>query len=230
MVSPKTLLMSGKALLLMAVLIIMIPASYASEDQSVYRFGQFQPGSTVYLFADKVNMRAKPATDSPVVRLLAVGSKLTIIGEPEGSFKASGFSSGWYKVQFMDQQKTLEGYVWGGLLALGSIEFAEAGKELLVLAGITRFADNRPAGEFRVVENSLIKTRTPFTWIVTDMAEGDSYSYSVDAEELPWAGISAFKNLFQISCNYEACGFTRGKLLFFWDGKNLLSGPTAESV
>lgn len=219
-----------KTLLLLVILITTAPVSFASEAQAAYRYGQFQPGSTVYLFADKVNMRAKPTTNSSIVRLLAIGSKLTIVGEPEGSHKASGFSSGWYKVQFMDQQRPLEGYVWGGLLALCAMPFAEADKEMLVLAGITRFAENRPAGEVRVVESSSIIARTPFTWTVTDMNEGDSYSYSIDAEELPWAGVSDIKNLFQIRCNYEACGYTRGKLLFFWDGKDIFGGPTAESV
>ena len=226
----KTLLINRITLLLLVILIITTPASFASEAQSVYRYGQFLPGSTVYLFGDKVNIRAQPATNAPVVRLLSIGSKLSIVGEPEGSYKASGFSSGWYKVQFMDQQKPLEGYVWGGLLALGALQFTEADKERLVLAGITRFADYRPAGELRVVESSSIIARTPFTWTVTDMNKGDSYSYSIDAEELPWTGVPEIKNLFQISCNYEACGYTRGKLLFFWDGKNLFTGPTAESV
>lgn len=226
----KTLLINRRNLLLLVALIITASMSYASEAQSVYSYGRFQPGSTVYLFGDNVNMREKPATKAPIVRLLSIGSRLTIVGEPDGDYKANGFSSGWYRVQFLDQQKPVEGYVWGGLLAFGAVQFAGADKELLLLAGITKFAENRPAGELRVVENSKVKAKTPFTWIVTDMNEGDNYSYSVAAEELSWAGVADLKNVFQISCNYEACGYTRGKLLFFWDGNNLFCGPTAESV
>ncbi|PKL46410.1 MAG: hypothetical protein CVV42_16615 [Candidatus Riflebacteria bacterium HGW-Riflebacteria-2] len=225
-----TRLINKTVLLLLILLIVTTVASFAAEAQSVYRYGLFQPGSTVYLFGDKVNMRVKPATSAPIVRLLAIGSKLTIVGEPEGSYKANGFSCGWYKVQFMDQQKPLEGYVWGGLLALGAVQFAEGNKELFMLAGITRFADNYPAGEIRVVENGSVVAKAVFKWISTDMGEGESYSYSIAAEELPWAGVSDLKNLFQISCNYEACGYARGKLLFFWDGKDIVNGPDAVSV
>lgn len=225
-----TRLIKNTVLLLLVLLIVATVASFATEAQSVYLYGQFQPGSTVYLFADKVNLRAKPATNAPIVRLLAMGSKLTIVGEPEGSFKANGFSSGWYKVQFMDQQKPLEGYVWGGLLALGALPLTEGNKELLMLAGIARFADNGLVGEIRVVESNSVVAKASFNWIASDMTEGGGYSYSITAEELPWAGVADLKNLFQISCNYEACGYARGKLLFFWDGKNVISGPSAVSV
>lgn len=225
-----TRLKNNTVLLLLVLLIVATVASFAAEAQSVYLYGQFQPGSTVYLFADKVNLRAKPATNAPIVSLLAMGSKLTIVGEPEGSYQANGFSCGWYKVQFMDQQKPLEGYVWGGLLALGALPFTAEKKELLMLAGIARFADHELVGEIRVVESNSLVAKAPFNWISTDMPVGGGYSYSIAAEELPWAGVSDLKNLFQISCNYEACGYARGKLLFFWDGKNVISGPPAISV
>ncbi len=217
-------------LIIISVFIAVASLAMASDTPSVYNFGHFQDGSTLYLFGDRVNMRAKPDTKSPVVKMLTVGSRLTVVGEPAGSFKTGGFTSDWYKVKYEEQQETLEGYVWGGLLALGAVHFNDNGEEFLLMAGITKFSGHDVLGELRVVKNGLVKAKKPFRWMATDMNEDWNYSYTIAFVELPWAGNSALKNMFQLSCNYDACAFENGKLLFFWDGERLINGPILQEV
>lgn len=216
-------------LAMVAVFVSMIVFA-ATDSDEVYNHGIFMPGSTVYLFADKVNIRSNPNTSAKIVHSLPIGSKLTIIGEPEGKYLANGFESGWYKVRFAGGEKYAEGYVWGGLLALGSVEFGDPDDLTLVLPGICKYGDGPFVGELRIVKAGSIVAKVEFKWIFTNMSSEPVYCYTTKVEELTWTGVVEIKRMFQIDCHYDACGYNRGKLLFFWDGKTLYSGPIAMGI
>ncbi len=202
----------------------------AGEPISVYQMGTFKPGSQVMLFGDRVNMRAQPDTKAPVVKNLSIGTPLMIEGDPNGTFQNNGFESGWYKASVMNSKEPAEGFVWGGLLSLCSTHWNEDGRFLGLSLGIVKGNPNDFAGEARVLEFGQIVATTSFSWICTKMGDEKSYGYNVSIEEIPWKGAPVFKKVFQIECTYDACGYARGKQMFFWDGKHLFSGPQAIGV
>ncbi len=215
-------------MLLLALAMFPLPTQ-AEEVVYAYQYGQFQNDTTVYLFGDRVNVREKPSTSAKAAGMLPIGTRLTIVSGPDGSFTSNGLTSGWYKVRSADAQKPLEGYVWGGLLALAAVTFTDEGNDCLMMAGITAYAENQFKGEMRLLVGGTLKAKSSFDWTHTSMGDSSAYTYSARMQELPWPG-PALKRLFQLNCEYGACGYTQGNLLFFWDGENVINGPTAESV
>lgn len=204
--------------------------AWADVEPPVYQMGTFRADSRVHLFGDQVNLRSRPDAKAPVLTVLPIGTALTVVGEPVGRHRGNGFESGWYQVRGGSTAKPITGFVWGGLLALASLEWSEGSRLSQAVAGITRREKGQFAGELRWVEAGAIKAQVPLVWINTAMGEDVSYSYSVAIEEIPWRGDPRFCRVLQIACSYDACGYARGKILFFWDGKTLVKGPSAEGV
>lgn len=220
--------LQNAALIILTIVILFI-CQPADADGQIYQYGRFVPDAVVRLFSDRVNLRSEPSTKANVVATLPIGSELTVLGEPVGNYTASGFSAPWYRVKSV-AKPSVEGYVWGGLLAIAAIDFEDSGKKLALVAGITGFAEFNFAGECRVLSEGQIVAKIPFKWIATIMNEEKNYFYSAKIEELPWKGTQDIRRVFQIFCGYDACGYTRGNLLFFWNGREIITGPTAEEV
>lgn len=220
--------LKNAALVILTILILFI-CPPADADGQIYQYGRFVPDAVVRLFSDRVNLRSEPSTKAKVVATLPIGSELTVIGEPFDNYLASGFSAPWYKVKSA-AQPSVEGYVWGGLLSIASLNFEDSGKKLALVSGITGLADCNFFGECRVLSEGKIVARAPLKWIATLMNAENNYSYSAKIEELPWKGTQDIRRVFQIFCGYDACGYTRGNMLFFWTGSEIITGPTAEEV
>ncbi len=220
-------LQNAALIILTIVTLFICPA--ADADGQIYQYGRFIPDAVVRLFSDRVNLRSEPSTNANVVAMLPIGSELTVLGEPVGNYTASGFSAPWYKVKSA-ARPSVEGYVWGGLLSIVAIDFEDSGKKLALVAGITGLADFNFAGECRVLSEGQIVARAPFKWIATLMNQENNYGYNAKIEELPWKGTQDIRRVFQIFCGYDACGYTRGNLLFFWNGREIITGPRAEEV
>ncbi|HNS10880.1 MAG TPA: SH3 domain-containing protein [Candidatus Ozemobacteraceae bacterium] len=224
----RTGFLQNTALMIMTIAILIF-CPLAEAEEQIYQYGKFAAGAKFYLFADKVNLRAAPSTSGRVVGNLPVGTELKTLDEPYGEFSMSGFAAPWYRVQSVSQPE-VQGHIWGGLLSLASINFEDSGKKLTLVSGITGFGEFNFAGECRVISEGQIIARAPFKWIATMMGQEKNYGYNVRIDELSWKGTQDIKKVFQINCGYDACGYTRGNILFFWTGREILTGPTAEEV
>lgn len=224
----RTGLLQNTVLTIMTVAVLFVCPPAEAEEQ-LYQYGRFAAGAKVYLFADKVNLRAAPSTSGRVVGNLPVGTELQTLADPDGEHFMAGFSAPWYRVQSV-AQPAVQGYVWGGLLSPASINFDDSGKRLTLVSGITGFGEFNFAGECRVISEGQVIAKAPFKWIATLMGEEKNYGYNVRIDELPWKGTQDIRKVFQISCGYDACGYTRGNILFFWTGREIVTGPTAEEV
>ena len=93
-------------------LIFLLISFNFSFSQNYYRFTE---GQEVYLYGDNVRLRELPSTNSEVIKLLPVGTKVKIKRVTDRYFKYNGISSPWYLVQY----NSIEGFIVGGLISLG---------------------------------------------------------------------------------------------------------------
>lgn len=204
--------------------------TWALETNPSYSSGSFQKASVVRLFADAVNLREAPNTTSKVVAKLPMGAALTIQGEPEGEFQVNGLMADWYAVQTSVDGKAVSGYVWGGFLALGSVAWNEAGRDLKLLVGITSHEKSEFKAEARVVSGNTILAKASFPLTCTDMGDSKKYGYGIELAPFEAFTFPGMTRTFRLHMFYEACGYENGQRLLFWDGKKLLMGPLASSV
>ncbi len=100
------------SVLLMIVFFLLIdPFSFSSALPDENNPG-LKPGSTVFIFGDRVNIRSRPSTGGKKAGLLTIGKKIRIIKKTAQPLKVKGLEDFWYKIK----AGALEGYIWGGLL------------------------------------------------------------------------------------------------------------------
>ena len=60
--------------------------------------------------------------------------------------------------------------------------------------------------------------------------ETENYEHSIAGKLLDNSGFASLENIIVLSFFYEACGYTNGDILLFWNGKQLTYGTIGISV
>ena len=105
---------------ILTILAISLFAKAQDKPHCITQDCGFEPQQVVYLFADQVQLRAAPHTQSKVVKTLPIGTALTVLEKHENSWRYKGDDYHFYKVSFNGK----EGYVLGGLIALQKMTIA----------------------------------------------------------------------------------------------------------
>ncbi|WP_350293835.1 SH3 domain-containing protein [uncultured Croceitalea sp.] len=107
--------MKAKQMLsILTILAICFFANAQEKSHCIYDDCGFEPGQTVYLFGDQVQLREAPTTESKVLKTLSIGMPMKVQEKHKNSWRYKGVDHHFYKVNY----NGLEGYVLGGLLAL----------------------------------------------------------------------------------------------------------------
>ncbi|UWX54880.1 SH3 domain-containing protein [Maribacter litopenaei] len=107
--------MKAKQILsILTILTICLFTNAQEKTHCIYDDCGFEPGQTVYLFGDQVQLREAPTTNSKVLKTLSIGSPLVIQEKHENSWRYKGIDHHFYKVSY----KGKDGYILGGLIAL----------------------------------------------------------------------------------------------------------------
>ncbi|MBU0487453.1 MAG: SH3 domain-containing protein [Bacteroidetes bacterium] len=199
-------------------LAILIISSLHAQN---YEWGIFGNDSKVMLFGNNVNVRSGPGTENQVVAKLPIGHEMTIISHGEDLFTVGDMEQYWYEVSFQFNEKELTGYVWGGLIAIVSIN-ASDGALLLFGLGTKKDAEYGWPGKVRIVKNGVLTVENDWDVIGTMFGSTTQYTYTVSAElrdKVPYTGV---KDMIIITYTYEACGFENGDQLYFYNGSSLI--------
>src|SRR5690606_752726 len=100
---------------------ILNSVSGQSDTRYLSSYFKFNPGSMEQIFANDVKFRKEPDTDSDVIDLLKIGTKIKIIEQSELTQEFDGIESNWYKIEFNRKQ----GYVLGALISMRNLTTAD---------------------------------------------------------------------------------------------------------
>lgn len=201
------------------------PITYTSEARTM--LDGFRPGDTTWVFGDKINVRTQPAKDAPVAAQL-VGGEQVIVLDTAQFMLMNGLGQRWLKVGFRKNGAAQEGYVWGGLLALGSVQLGD----MRVVYGATSAKieeglEGLPAFQIEVRAFPANGQLRAFATYKLDMPG----SYISQIGRITSLGLAQFPvGGVKIWFSGEACGYPNYDLYVFWDGAKLVPLPSLQSV
>jgi len=177
----------------------------------------FVVGNQYFTLVSDANLRDNPGTQSRVLTKLPIGTAVTIEAVSSESLKQRGLELPWVKVR----TATNVGYIWGGFLALASIQTPDEqytpNQGVLYLTGVVAYdmAKHLITVQVRASKDGKELSKTEFT------TQGDP-SYYPDFE-LTYAPFKGVKALLSVSYYYPACGYPSGNNLLFWLENNTLT-------
>lgn len=184
--------------------LLLNSVSGQSDTRYLSSYFKFTPGSTEHIFANDVKFRKGPDTNSDVIGLLKIGSKIKIIEQSELTQEFDGIEYNWYEIDF--NGKT--GYVLGALISMRNLTTADNRN---LYFQIKSDDDGRIAIKIRHKLNETEYKESTFGLIGNE--------FSIDL--LNNNGLRNIKNIIAINYLSEACGVEGGVSYIFWDGSNL---------
>ncbi|MFK7795918.1 MAG: SH3 domain-containing protein [Aureispira sp.] len=215
-----------KPFLLLLLLMLVYPVwAQDEEPEPLHRVtnnslvAAFEVGTTTYLLADRVNIRTTPSSKSAVVVNLPIGTALKILAETDNKLRLNGFRAPWYKVSFAAVEGVSTGYVWGGLLALGSFSSSKD-KGVMFLYGLAdikiKKGEEYPRATIQIrackKNKELSRIKIPSVGNRNIYHQFSNYGNR---------GVKNIEDVLEYSESQEFCGGENPTTVIFWDGKVL---------
>lgn len=182
----------------------------SAQDIETHEYFQIETNQTAYAFGDNINVRDAPNTNGKVITQIKAGTTLNILDVAGDKLTLKSISLPWVKVQFLQNGKNQQGFIWAGLLALNRI--SKDGLEFLL--GLSRIEGEAYYQEVRIIKQGALLASLEYK----SFAEEGFY---VGFEVIDSRGIEGVKNIIKVHNGYDACGYWSGYSLFFWDNKQL---------
>lgn len=217
----------NKKIFLLALLTFCANHLFAQDDSDAWRRSDgslegFVPGRQFYTFVTDANLRERPGTQSKVLGKLPIGTAVTIEEAAEETYSQRGISLPWVKVKARPEgMAPLTGYVWGGFLALASIqtpaEVYAPNQGTLYLTGVVAYdeAKHQITVQVRIAKAGKELAKTEFT------TQGDLSYYPTFEVDFP--PLKNVKAALSVNYYYPACGYPSGDNLLFWQENGQLT-------
>ncbi|MFC7345885.1 SH3 domain-containing protein [Chryseobacterium zhengzhouense] len=107
---------------LFTVLFLLIVQIFSAQEED-YEYANgvfhFEENKTQKIFTDWTRIRQSPNTNAQILDSLQTNQPILILKQDETILKLGERRANWYKISYQKGDKTSEGYVWGGNLAVG---------------------------------------------------------------------------------------------------------------
>lgn len=196
------------------IILLLIPlCTYAQNDHDDYLLSihEFEPGSTQYLFGNRVVLRDGPSKDALSMDTLDAGEEIKIVEKTQLYENYGGVEWPWYRVNVDDKT----GYILSGLISFNNVA-CEKGKYLVSM----RKTEDKAYARYRYLKNdgTLIEGETELeTWMFTAEVKDDP-------------GLETIDDVLYISYYADACGVNGGGIYLFNDGEKLIEAIRLNSV
>ncbi|SEW47770.1 SH3 domain-containing protein [Chryseobacterium wanjuense] len=105
---------------LFTIVFLLIIQIFSAQEE-VYANGifNFEENKAQKIFTDWTRVRQEPNINSTIQDSLQTNQQILILKKEEKVLQLGERSANWYKISYQKGDKTSEGYVWGGNLAIG---------------------------------------------------------------------------------------------------------------
>lgn len=203
-----------------------------SAQEEIYANGvfSFEDNKTQKIFTDYTRVRALPKIDSQILDSLKTNHSILILQKNEKILMLGERSANWYKISYQKDNKTSEGYIWGGNLAIGTIN--KNGYDFLF--GISKTVDKKDekfkqtykqnlAG-IKVLEKNILIDKISF-----ETGSGESLSYGTFITESNHK-LQNVDFTLKASVSGEACGIAGYDQYVLFKDKKLIALPQLMNV
>lgn len=182
----------------------------------------FVVGSQYFTLVSDANLREKSNTQSNVLTKLAIATPVEILSVSTDSLSLRGVNLPWVQVRTKSPDKPAQtGYLWGGFLALASIQtpndeyMPNAGVQYLTGAAAYNMDKHELTVQVRCAKDGKELSKCEFT------TNGDLSYYP--NFELIFESLPKVKAVLSVNYYYPACGYPSGNNLLFWQENNQLT-------
>ncbi|PSK92171.1 SH3 domain-containing protein [Taibaiella chishuiensis] len=218
---------------LLAVLVMSYaPQLHAqSAGQGDYNAWEANPGDTFYVYGRMANVRSQAGADAAVIDSLPCGAPVIIQEQGKELYALKNIYAPWMKVKYHSGAILKEGYIWEGLLALGSYRDQDTrfvyGMEKVLAKREPKPGQYEPeqwlirlkaldAGG-QLLDEREWKTASPETSMTSGKLLGDM-------------GLPPLRNIVRISVGGGACAIPADYYYYGWTGAGLLPLPGKTEV
>lgn len=212
-----------RKILALLLLSTQLPAQDVLEDwmQSYGTGGAFEVGMTYHTLVTDANLREQATTQARVISKLPIGTTVTVEAISTDSLTLRGVKMPWLKVQtYTKSTGTVQGYLWGGFLALASIQTPNdpylITDGVLFMTGIAAYDPKQQqiTLQVRLAKEGVELAKSEFT------THGDLFYYPNFS--LRFEPLKNVKAILNVDYSFPACGYPSGNNLLFWLEDNSL--------
>ena len=202
-----------------------LPSSWAQEHEVDHGAYDTRIGKAAYIFAENAKIYDDPSIKAKVLSSMAVGEQVQVEAQMKALSTENGFKDAWFKVNL--PKKSITGYLWGGSLALASLDLGEGH---VFLAGITGMQDPKDQGSYKKLAQAKVMKAEKVIAIdefqpIDMVLQGNRYQYTVTAKSQKLKKASPKSEVVVLNFSYEACDYPNGDILFVWNNGKLTKGP-----
>jgi hypothetical protein len=213
------------------VLFLLIIQTFSAQEE-IYANGIFNFGEnkTQKIFTDWARIRQSPNVSSQIVDSLQTNQQVLILKKDETVLQLGERSANWYKISYQKDDKTSEGYVWGGNLAVGYRN--KNGYDFLF--GLTKTVDRKDKqfnqnfkqnlASIKVIEGNTLIDEVSF-----DTGSGESLSYGTFNIESNHK-LQNVELTLKAMVSGEACGIAAYDQYVLFKDKKLIALPQLINV
>jgi hypothetical protein len=214
--------------ILSILLLTAAPAMAQLSGNVEYNLWRVQQGDTMTVFSDKAYIRQSPSLQASIMDSLTIGSSVIATKLTETELTLRGMTAPWWQVRYTAGGKQKEGYLWLGLLSLGS--YKKDTVQLLygidkVIAGATKEDDPK----YVVVLKALNTAHH-----VIDKEElivaGGQFAISAEGKLLGNMGLDKLTAILRLCFSGEACGIPTDFYYYGWTGSKFLGLPQKSNM
>lgn len=219
---------------LFTVLFLLIVQIFSSQEENFeYANGvfHFEENKTQKIFTDWTRIRQSPNTNAQILDSLQTNQPILILKQDETILKLGERRANWYKISYQKGDKTSEGYVWGGNLAVGYRN--KNGYDFLF--GLTKTVNKKDKqypeiniqqniAAIKVVEGNTLIDEVPFE---TGSAESLSFgTFTIESNHK----LQNVELTLKATVSGEACGIPSYDQYVLFKDKKLIALPQLMNV
>lgn len=182
---------------------IILPA--VSQGNVMY----YLPDSSLYTFGNHVNVRAEAHAKARSIAKLHAGTRVRFLETTADSHTVSHMTYPWIKVEFQENNREQQGYIWGGMFSFLHRQFRDKNGQVLTLMAAPKEILITGNGKEMAGEVRLYRDTTLLSTYRIELRPGyrESYfdfgvfDYDDTLNPQPYGD-----HIFRCSFSYESCG------------------------
>jgi len=219
---------------LFTVLFLLIIQFFSAQEEEIaYANGifNFEENKTQKIFTDWTRVRQSPKVDAQILDSLPTNQQVLIIKQDETILKLGERRANWYKVSYQKDDKTSEGYIWGGNLCVGYRN--KNGYDFLF--GLTKTINKKDKQYPEIIINQniaavkVIEGNTLIDEVSFDTGSAESLSYGTFTIESNHK-LNNVELTLKAMVSGEACGIASYDQYILFKNKKLVALPQLMNV
>lgn len=201
------------------------PAAYALTGES--NLWNKKINDTAFVFAEIAYLRDEPSLKGLLLDSLSAGAKVIIKSEAYNNTLIKDFYAPWYKVDYTIGKQKRSGFIWLGLLALGTNQDKE-GK--LWMYGFNKYLNrSNDEAHLSLCEIKILDPSLQVAGRTSILVTKGEQTYT-EGKILSNMGLTGLQAIYRIGFFGEACGVSTDHHYLGWTGKEFINLPGKTNV